>query len=125
MDIGSVLQAIGLSPLVAFVVAVVIDDAFGIALAVKSKTFDLKKLPSFLESQFGTKEFLVVATAAVAAYLSGGDVKAAATAVVVAGGAALLLSVLKDIYAKALAFVGKGPAPAAKKAAKTTTPSAQ
>ena len=118
MDIGSALQAVGLSPLVAFVAAVVVDDVFGIALALKAKTFDLKKLPSFLESQFGTKEFLVVATAAVAAYVSGGDVKAAATAVVVAGGSALFLSVLKDIYAKALAFVGKAPAAKASAAAK-------
>lgn len=106
MDVVSAVLAFGLSPLVAFAAAVLVDDVLGIAVAVKTKTFDSKKLPSFLASQFGTKEFLVVASAALVAYETGGDAKAAATAVVVAGGSALTVSVLKDAWGKVKAFVG-------------------
>ena len=113
MDISSAVLAAGLSPLAAFVVAVVVDDVLGIALAIKAKTFDPAKLPSFLASQFGTKEALVVGAAAFAAYQSGGDVKSAATAIVVAGGSALTIATAKDIYAKVKAFVAKPATPVA------------
>lgn len=117
MDVTSAILAFGFSPLVAFAAAVVVDNVLGIAVAVKAKTFDAKKLPSFLASQFGTKEALVVAAAAYAAYSTGGDVKTAMTAVVVAGGGALTVAVAKDIYGKIKALVAKAPAvaPAAKK----------
>lgn len=119
MDVVSAILAVGLSPLVAFAVAVVVDDVAGVALALKTKTFSWAKLPSFLESQFGTKEALVVAAAAYAAYAAGGDVKAAATAVVVAGGSALTVAVIKDIILKFKAIVtGATPAPATKTAVK-------
>ena len=104
MDVVSAVLAFGLSPLAAFAAAVVVDDLLGIAVAVKTKTFDAKKLPSFLASQFGTKEALVVAAAAFASYQVNGDAKAAATAVVVAGGSALTVSVLKDVFGKVKAF---------------------
>jgi hypothetical protein len=111
MDVTSAVLALGSSPLVVFAAAVIVDDLLGVALAVKTKTFDAKKLPSFLESQFGTKEFLVVAAAAFAAYETGGDAKAAATAVVVAGGFALTVAVGKDILDKIKAFVYNQPVP--------------
>jgi ketopantoate hydroxymethyltransferase len=113
MDVTGAILAFGFSPLVAFAVAVVVDDVLGVAVAVKTKTFDAAKFPSFLASQFGTKEALVVAAAAFAAYQTGGNVKAAATAVVVAGGSALTVSVAKDILDKIKALVAKPAAPAA------------
>jgi hypothetical protein len=114
MNVTSAILAFGFSPLAAFIVAVVVDDVLGIALAVKTKTFDSNKLPSFLASQFGTKQALVVAAAAYAAYVTHGDVKAAATAVVTAGGAALTVSVAKDIFGKIKALMAKAPATKAK-----------
>ena len=112
-NLGNAVLAFGLSPLVAFAVAVVVDDVFGVVLAFKTKTFDANKLPSFLGSQFGTKAALVAATAGFAAYSTGGDFKVAATTVVVTGGSALFVSVLKDIYAKAKAILASGTKPAA------------
>lgn len=110
MDIVSAILSLGLSPLVIFAVAVFGDDVLGVAVGIKTKTFSLNKLPSFLASQFGTKEFLVVAAAALAAYETGGDAKAAATAIVVTGGFALTASVLRDAFGKAQAFLAKAPA---------------
>lgn len=101
MNLVDAFLAFGFSPLALFLLAVVVDDILGVIKAVKAKTFDAKKLPSFLASQFGTKEFLVVASAALAAYETGGDVKSVATGVVVAGGSALLVATCKDIYSKA------------------------
>lgn len=107
MNVVSAFFALGYAPLAGFVLAVVVDDIFGIALAVKARTFDANKLPSFLATQFGTKQALVVAAAAFAAYQTGGDVKTAATAVVVAGGSALFVSVVNDIVAKAKGLLAK------------------
>lgn len=111
MDVTNALLTLGpYFPLIAFVAAVVADDVAGVALAIKAKTFDANKLPSFLKSQFGTVQAGVVVTAALTAYLSGGDVKGAATAVVVAGGSALTISVVSDFIKKVKAFFAKGPA---------------
>ncbi len=50
--------------IVSFIALVALDNLLGIANAVRSKTFDLHKLGSFLESQLGTKRLLVVVGAA-------------------------------------------------------------
>lgn len=107
MSIVNSILGLGVSPLIVFLVFVAIDDIAGIVLAVKTKTFDGNKLPSFLASQLGTKEFIVVAVAAFTTYQTGGDVKSAATAVVIGGGFALIISLLKDIFDKVKAILGK------------------
>lgn len=84
----------------AFVFAVVIDIVLGVALAVKAKTFDVHKLPSFLESQFGTKSALALLGLVAAAYFSGGDIKQATLAALAAGGGALTAAVAADILGK-------------------------
>ena len=99
----------------AFVVAVAIDNFVGVVAAVKAKTFDPHKLPSFLSSQFGTKQALALGGLIVAAYVSGGDVRQAALAALTAGGGALTLGVLADAYGKIKAMLTPAaPAPAAK-----------
>jgi hypothetical protein len=97
--------SLGYDPLYVFLGAVAIDNVVGILQAVRTKTFDLHKLPSFLASQFGTKAFLVVAAAAYAAYAAGSSVHDAALAVVAAGGFALTLAVVKDIFQKITVLV--------------------
>lgn len=111
-NLPAVISALAGSAVGAFVIAVAIDNALGIVAALKSKTFNFNKLPSFLESSFGTKQALAVGGLVVAAAVSGGDVKQAALAALTAGGGALTLSVLADAYSKTKALVA--PAPAAK-----------
>lgn len=111
-NLPSVIISLAGSAVGAFVLAVVIDDLLGVALAVKSKAFDVHKLASFLESQFGTKQALALGGLILAAYVSGGDVKSAALAAITAGGSALTLSVLADVYSKIKALVAPAsPAP--------------
>lgn len=110
MDITNALLTLGpYFPLIAFAAAVVADDVAGVAVALKTKTFDSAKLPSFLKSQFGTVKAGVVAVAALTAYYTGGDVKGAALAVVVSGGSALTISVVADFVSKVKAFFSKAP----------------
>lgn len=109
-----------------FIVLCGIDIVAGIALAIKTHTFDAHKLPNFLGEQFATKEFLGVVTLGATAGLTalgstivhGGLTEAAlqgvaqvALAAMTAGAAAMLASVLKDAYGKITALLG-GPAPA-------------
>ena len=105
MDIVDGVLALGYDPLYVFFGAVVVDVALGVGNAVRNKTFDFNKFPSFLESQFGTRAVLPVAAAALAAYQTGGDVHNAALLVVVSGGSALTVSVAKDAFVKAKALV--------------------
>lgn len=110
-----------------FVVLVGVDDVLGVVLALKTHTFDLHKLGSFLESQFGTRRAIAlagtVATAAIsaagAALIHGGltqsalqGIADAALAAATAGAAAQLLAVVSDLAAKLQAIVGGAPAPA-------------
>jgi hypothetical protein len=80
----------------AFVVSVLVDDALGVALAIKHKAFDVHALPSFLISQFGTKEAVALAGLVITASLSGGDVKQVALAAATAGATAMTATVLAD-----------------------------
>jgi len=98
-----------------FVIAVGLDDLAGVLLALKEHKFDVHKLGSFLESQFGTRRAVALAgivstaiTAAVgSALLHGGLTQAAlqaiadaALAAASAGAAAMVLSVIADIFDK-------------------------
>lgn len=93
-------SAIGL-----FVLFVLIDDALGVIGALRAKTFSWDKLPSFLESQFGTKQALAVLGLVVAAAVTGGDAHQALLAAITAGGGAMALSLVNDIAAKLKALV--------------------
>jgi hypothetical protein len=112
-----------------FVIAVGLDVLAGVALAVRRGKFDWHKLPSFLESQFGTVEArallgLVVAavtTAVGSALLHGGlsasalqGVADAALAAATAGSAAMLLSVVADLVSKVGQLTGVSVPPPAK-----------
>lgn len=88
-----------------FVLAVIVDDALGVILALRTQSFSWAKLPSFLESQFGTQKALALLGLIAAAYFSGGDVRSAALAALAAGGGALTLSVAADILSKIKALV--------------------
>lgn len=110
-----------------FVIAVIVDVAAGVALAVKTKSFDLHRLPDFLESQFGTKKALALAgmvvaaatSAAGAALLHGLDSQAlqgiadAGFAAATIGAAGMLLSVVADIFSKVSQLFGTPIPPAA------------
>lgn len=89
-----------------FVVAVIVDDALGVALALKHKAFDAHALPSFLLSQFGTTQARAEAGLIVTAFFSGGDVRAAVTAAATAGALALTAPVVADIKAKLQQIAG-------------------
>ena len=108
-NLPTVLISLAGSAVGAFVLAVFIDDALGVIGAVKTRTFTLAKLPSFLESQFGTQRALALLGLIVAAYVAGGDAKSAALAALTAGGGALTLSVLADAYGKIKALVAPAP----------------
>lgn len=113
-----------------FVVMVALDDLAGVVLALKTKTFDWNKLPSFLESQFGTRQAVallgLVATATLtavgSALVHGGltqmalqGISDAALAAATAGAGAMLLSVVGDFAAKLSGIFGTGvnvPVPA-------------
>jgi len=134
-SILSPLAVIAGSAVGTFVIAVGLDDLAGILVALKQKKFDWNKLPSFLESQFGTRQAaalfgLVIAavTTAVGSVLIHGGLTAsslqaladAAFAAASAGAAAMLLSVLADLFAKISQLTGSPvPAPAIKAAPKT------
>jgi hypothetical protein len=109
-QIAPLLISLAGSAVGAFVLAVILDDALGVIGAIKTKTFDVNKLPSFLESQFGTRQALALGGLIVAAAVSGGDVRSATLAALTAGGSALTLSVLADAYAKVKALVAPAPA---------------
>jgi|SRR5579859_2086518 len=112
-----------------FVIAVGLDDLAGILLALKQKKFDAHKLPSFLESQFGTHQAIAlfglvvtaVTTAVGSVLIHGGLTMAslqaladAAFAAASAGAAAMLLSVLADLFSKISQLTGSPvPAPTA------------
>jgi hypothetical protein len=89
-----------------FLVAVILDDLLGVMLAVRTGTFDPNKLPSFLESQFGTKQAAALAGAVLVAVFAGqyASIQTAALALVTAGGSAMTLSVLGDIIEKVKAI---------------------
>ena len=112
-NLPALVSSLAGSAVVAFVVAVAIDNFVGVVAAVKAKSFDTHKLPSFLASQFGTKEALALGGLIVTAYVSGGDVRQAAMATLTAGGGAMTLSVLADAYGKVKAMLTPA-APAAK-----------
>lgn len=113
-----------------FVVMVALDDLAGVVLALKTHTFDWNKLPSFLESQFGTRQAAallgLVATATLtavgSALVHGGltqtalqGIADAALAAATAGAGAMLLSVVGDFAAKLSGIFGTGvnvPVPA-------------
>lgn len=88
-----------------FVLAVILDDVLGIAVAIKAGKFDWNALPSFLESEFGTRAAAallgLVVTAAVAAAAGNGDIRAAALAALTAGATAKAASVVSDAVSKA------------------------
>ncbi len=109
-NLPAVIVSLAGSAVGAFVLAVVIDDILGVALAIRTKSFDVHQLPSFLESQFGTKQALALGGLIVAAAVTGGDVKQAALAALTAGGSALTLSVLADAYGKIKELVQPSPA---------------
>lgn len=112
-NIPAVLAGLAGTAVGSFVLAVVIDNVLGVISALRAGNFAWAKLPSFLESQFGTKAALSLLGLIVTAYVAGGDVKSAALAALTAGGGALTLSVLRDVYAKILAIVVVPAAPAA------------
>lgn len=118
------LAVVASSAIGTFVVAVLVDDVVGILVAIKAKRFDPHQLPSFLESEFGTKQALALAglvatavsAAAGAAILKGGlnqqalqAIADAAFAAASAGAAALLLSVVTDIKDKVSQLFGAEP----------------
>ena len=94
----------------AFVLAVIVDDALGVIGAIKAKTFDVHALPSFLVSQFGTREAAALLGLVAVAYFSGGDIRQATLAALAAGGGALTAAVTADIVAKIKALVSSAPA---------------
>lgn len=108
-DIPALISGLAGSAVGAFVAAVLVDDIFGVVLAIKTRTFKPAELASFLESQFGTRRALAlagaVATAAVAAYTGRQDIKSAVLAAATAGATALTVGVIADIRTKALAIL--------------------
>lgn len=111
-ELPAVLASLAGSAVGAFVLAVVIDDALGVIGAIRTKSFDIHQLPSFLESQFGTKQALALLGLIAAAYFAGGNAHQAALAALAAGGGAMTASVGADILGKIKALVS-GPPPAA------------
>lgn len=109
-QLPAVLASLAGSAVGAFVLAVVIDDALGVIGAIKAKTFDVHKLASFLSSQFGTREAVVLLGLIAASYFSGGDIKQATLAALAAGGGALTAAVAADIFAKIKALASAAPA---------------
>ena len=107
MDFGAVVAQVNTfaqDAVFAFVIAVVVDDILGVSLSVKARTFDIHRLPSFLMTQFGTRQAFVLAGAIAAVAITGNEnlsqVHQSALVIVTAGGGALTLSVVKDIYLK-------------------------
>lgn len=99
------------SAVAAFVAAVVLDDVLGVIDAASKRKFDWRKLPSFVESQFGTKKAMALASALVVVAVSHGDVRSAAEAAVTAGGSAMTLAVLRDCWDKIQSIAGINVAP--------------
>lgn len=128
LSLGGVLAPLAViagSAIGTFAIAVTLDDLAGIVVAVKLKTFDVHKLGSFLESQYGTKRAIAlgglvvaaVTTAVGSVLLSGGLTQSALQAIADAafaaattGAAAMLLSVLADLFGKVGQLTGS-PAP--------------
>lgn len=108
----AVLASLAGSAVGAFVLAVIIDDALGVISAIRTKSFSVKELPTFLESQFGTKQALALLGLIAAAYFAGGDAHQAALAALAAGGGAMSASVAADIVGKIRALASGSPAPA-------------
>src|SRR5207253_3026358 len=111
MDVHAILayaKAVAISPVGAFRLAVALDDLLGIALAVKGKTFDVRKLGSFLVSQFGTKAAVALGGMVVLSVLSQSSsvsgLKDAVVAATVAGSLALAAGVIADARDKAVAL---------------------
>lgn len=113
-----------------FVGLVVLDDVLGVALSIRTRTFSFQKLPSFLGSQFGTRQAAalggMVATAflgqfAAVAILNVTSLKGLESLVLqlvqvvftaaTVGAGALALKVFGDLVTKLAALVGQ-PAPA-------------
>lgn len=108
-NLPALLASLAGSAVGAFVAAVVLDNVLGVIGAIKAKTFDSHKLPSFVASQFGTKQALALLGLIVAAAASGGDVKTATLAALTAGGGAMTIGVLADVYGKIRALVSPAP----------------
>ena len=115
--IPSLLASLAGTAIGAFVVAVAVDVFLGVVVALKSKTFDAKKLPSFVSSQLGTKEALALAGLIATAYVANAgqvpDVKSAVLAAATAGASAMVASLGADIVSKLNALVTPPAAPAA------------
>jgi hypothetical protein len=114
--LATLLSSLAADAVVAFVIAVIADDFIGVFVAIRKGVFSWNKLPSFLESQFGTRQAAALAGTVVMAYLTGqvhdlAQAHAAALAVVTAGGGALTLSVLKDAISKLQSLIS-APTPA-------------
>ena len=128
LSLSSVLNVLAIfagTAIGSFIIAVGLDILFGILLALKQHTFNVHKLGSFLESQFGTQRAAAllglvaaaVMTAIASALVNGGitqqalqGVADAALAAATAGAAAMLVSVLADILSKFSQLTG-APAP--------------
>lgn len=121
MDINAIVSFIGAklgigsaAAILVFLAAVAVDDVLGYLLALKLKQYDSHKLGSFLESQLGTKRFLVVLGSVVAAVA--GVIASplgpnylpllikAALAVAIIGSLANLAALISDIKAKVIAL---------------------
>ncbi len=108
--------------IILFAITVGLDNILGVLNAIKDKTFELAKLGSFLESQYGTVRALIVlgavasaVVAAVADTLVAGPTTAAllitaaenvALSVAIVGSLAQFAPVGKDVIEKARKFVG-------------------
>ena len=124
MSFSSILAPLAIfagSTIGAFVIAVIVDDVAGLLEAVRHGKFDWKKLPSFMESEFGSQKaaallglVIAAATTAVGSVLVHGGltqtglqaIADATLAAATAGAAAMLLSVLSDIFDKVRQLTG-------------------
>lgn len=91
-------------PVGAFLVLVGVDNAAGIVLALKNKTFKWNKVLSFVESQFATQTALAVAVTAMLVFVTDGSV--AAWAALVAACLKASVSVVADLKVKLWSLAG-------------------
>lgn len=99
-------------PVVAFVLAVTLDDVLGVVSAARARSLSAQKLPSFLASQFGTHEAAALGGLIFAAYLSapsGADLRDVLYSAATLGASALTVKVIADIKDKASALVSLRP----------------
>lgn len=91
-------------PVGAFLALVAVDNVFGVALALKNKTFAWKKALSFVESQFATQVAVAIVVTAMAVFLTDGSL--AAWAALVASCVKASASVVADTKVKLFALAG-------------------